>query len=450
MGSKGNDRVRKETFMGVDEQIKRLNKLCGAMKLTPPRFGTFKIESARAEKSLKELPFEKKVLNETCDKISASTRVDKHTQVKFTRVAQTPSMSFKNGGSNEDNEQPSQSIELTEEQKKELSKGVRPKDCTEISNLLWSDHRSDYGIEKLGKGRRSTVFVTQFTWEGFLRFLQEDRESYLSLKSSHNTDPCQWDWFGSRSFKNALNLFKDGWAEGQKNLEDRVENFDITDHIERDKNRFESFVGYAPNVSNFLTGNPVNMFNKNNQKKKPCIHLVFDYGASAANSGEDYTNFGYYMIQVAKIFEAQGIATKLSIMPNFTLAAMRHAEVRSMSLTLKDFGEAFLYKDIAFPLCHPSFFRRFCFKFLESYDSSIDRDFNGGYGSPMSRCFKTADRRKLIRDIFGQEAVYVSGIDHFTSIEGFRLNTTDHEAIKNNIDIIVKEVKESIEFTNSL
>lgn len=449
MGTKGDDRLRKEIFMGADEQIKRLHKLYGAMKLTPPSFGTFKIESARAEKSLKELPFEKRVLNETCDKISTSTRVDKHTQVKFTRVTQTQSMSSEKGESNEDNEQPSQSIELTEEQKKELSKGVRPKDCTEISNLLWSDRRSDYGIEKLGKGRKSTVFVTQFTWEGFLRFLQEDRGSYLSRKSSHNTDSDQWDWFGSRSFENALNLFEDGWTEGQRNLEDRVENFDITDHIERDKNRFESFVGYAPNVPNFLAGNPVNMFNKNNQKKKPCIHLVFDYGASAANGGVDYTNFGYYMIQVAKIFEAQGVTTKLSIMPNFTLA-QPHSEVRSMSLTLKDFGEAFLYKDIAFPLCHPSFFRRFCFKFLESYDSSINRNFNGGYGCPMSRCFKTADRRKLVRDIFGQEAVYVSGIDHFTSIEEFNLNTTDHKVIKNNIDIIMKEVKESIEFTNSL
>ena len=50
---------------------------------------------------------------------------------------------------------------------------------------------------------------------------------------------------------------------------------------------------------------------------------------------------------------------------------------------LKNYHERFNLQKMCFPLAHPSYFRRFGFKFLETFPKMTDDTFPHGYGRPL-------------------------------------------------------------------
>lgn len=131
---------------------------------------------------------------------------------------------------------------------------------------------------------------------------------------------------------------------------------------------YRSVQGFLPNIGAVMSGHPVNMYNIKPQtyRNTKIINLVYFIGASALVSAEDLAKEGRKLLDVIYTLESKGYRINLyaarCIHPKFdkrskdiTIALLL------LSVKIKDSGKHLNISKIAYPVAHPSFFRRHCF-----------------------------------------------------------------------------------------
>lgn len=204
------------------------------------------------------------------------------------------------------------------------------------------------------------------------------REAFSNL-SSHSYRRSEW--YGTESFEEASNMMRDGWTIGAQNLTQKLKLAETNKEVQNTYKNVLSICGYQAIVPLYLNGVPNNMINKKIVPvKKKVITINKALSCSCAVSSETMMEESVKAFQIIKKIEATGIRVNLNL-----LISTGHVCVK---IKLKSASERLNLSKLAFPLVHPSMFRRLYFRFIEVYPT-IPKSFSFGYGKvPVASDFK--------------------------------------------------------------
>lgn len=217
-----------------------------------------------------------------------------------------------------------------------------------------------------------------------------DRRSTADESSDEN----DFYFTGTYSLNEAYKLLINGDEKLFNKIKDEHKKIDIEriiGNISKRKKQEIDVVGYVPNIDNYLKGIPKNMYNqKNNSFNSKILNIVIDGSVSAGIDKDSIIRVGSLYSLIIDMLEKKGYRC------NLYMADMSYynGNIYSMITRIKTDSERFNLKKMAFPMAHPSFFRRIGFKWIESCNIGFEPT-HSGYGRPLG-CEKTTDEIKKI------------------------------------------------------
>lgn len=201
---------------------------------------------------------------------------------------------------------------------------------------------------------------------------------WSELSSSRTT---RNEWSGTRSFNEASDLLHNGWTIGAEKLTKQLKVAKLDVQQQTAYRNVLSVCGYQAIVPLYLQGVPNNMVNKKVVPvKQKVITLNKIVSVSSSVSAQTMEQESIKCFQIIKKIEESGIRVNLNLM-----ISTGHVCVK---IRLKSAGERLNVSKLAFPLVHPSMFRRLYFRFVETYPT-IPESYSHGYGRvPDEREFK--------------------------------------------------------------
>lgn len=225
-------------------------------------------------------------------------------------------------------------------------------------------------INVFDKSKNVSYFDTIDEYTNFL----EESES-MRYGSSDDGD---YDFTGTKSLKEALDLCKYGDEELREYIYKQNLKFDNVDSCNKVKrSTVNDVVGFMPNVPNYIMGVPVNMIRDNRTMINSKVLNVFINISAAWNiSKEDIKERAAKYVCAINKLEEEGYRCNI-----YTgSAGERWNSENLLIVKIKSDKEPLNLAKMAFPLSHPSMLRRLKFKWIET----IPIDFGPGYGSSIT------------------------------------------------------------------
>lgn len=199
------------------------------------------------------------------------------------------------------------------------------------------------------------------------------RDNYSSEKGSEL-------FTGTRNWDEAVELFEDGYTDVLGEIK-----FGISKNIRATQNQPRRMiktgvVGYAPHVPNAINGLPNSMIYTEKQIQK--IKAVTIYYSPTENCNVDVKTFiksGVTMLSAINILELSGVRVNLNVV-FFNGINDGETEGSFGTVKVKDFREQMDVRKLCFPVVHPSLFRRFGFKWLETTPNMKQSGWSFAYG----------------------------------------------------------------------
>ena len=150
------------------------------------------------------------------------------------------------------------------------------------------------------------------------------------------------------------------------------------------KNKYEdSVVGFIPNVPNFCLGTPNTMITiKQDIKKVKIINIVINSCVSGGiNKNSIQKKFSEILNDII-FLEKKGYRVNIYLLIGTVNGNTEETLKYNLGVVkVKKDSEPIDLKKLVFPLVHPSFLRRFIFRYLETFGTN---DFtHSGYGRPL-------------------------------------------------------------------
>lgn len=187
-----------------------------------------------------------------------------------------------------------------------------------------------------------------------------------------STRTSRGDWYGTNTFNEATDLFKNGWQFGAEELTKKLKVAETQKDVQTTYKNILSMCGYQAIVPLYLQGVPNSMVNKKIVPiKNKVITINKTISVSASVSSETMKAESVKCFQIIKKIEQSGIRVNLNLM-----ISTGHACVK---IRLKSTNEKLNISKLAFPLVHPSMFRRLYFRFIETYPT-MPKNYRYGYG----------------------------------------------------------------------
>ena len=238
------------------------------------------------------------------------------------------------------------------------------------------------------------------------------RWSSLASSSPNNKK----NWYDSKSFEEASELFKNGWQAGAEELTKKLKIAETDRDVQTVCKNILSMAGYQAIVPLYLNGVPNNMVNKKMVPiKNKVITINKTMSVSSSVSSETMKQESIKCFQIIKKIEASGYRVNLNLM-----FSTGHVCVK---IRLKSANEKLNISKLAFPLVHPSMFRRLYLRFVETYPT-IPKSYRWGYGHvPDENQFKS---------VCGKNEIVLP-----TLLRGH----TENEIIKLSVDELIEKLK---------
>lgn len=187
----------------------------------------------------------------------------------------------------------------------------------------------------------------------------------------------------THTFKEAADLLANGWSPAAERLEHRLNNTPTPSALKKAVSAYD-FAGQTACVPRYLNGMPDSMINRKMVvRKAPVVDVYRNIAYSAIVSASDMENEGLYTLQLVRELEKKGVRVKLHV---YCATGFSH-QMEGITLTIKQPDERMNISKIAFPLAHPSMYRRIIFKWIETSKTVTSRDFAYGYGYPNTTSF---------------------------------------------------------------
>ena len=188
------------------------------------------------------------------------------------------------------------------------------------------------------------------------------------------------------NFAEAEGLLRNGWTEKLDEVRREMAAFEKTlqqDASYEKKRPATSPVGFAPHVPNAVRGLPNSMIRtEQTPMKTKIVRIVYKMSMNAGWKADDIMKAGLLVLKFAHALEKKGLRVRIDVSPKFSNGDKERV---CALVCIKDWRQPLDLKKIAFPIAHPSMFRRFGFKWMETAPDIEDREFGWGYGrSDMS------------------------------------------------------------------
>lgn len=198
----------------------------------------------------------------------------------------------------------------------------------------------------------------------------ERTEYYRYYHTSDKTG--RYDFTRTNSYEEAEDLLLHGWDSMAEKLTKKVGNVKCKSGY---KNKtIYSVQGYQACVPRYLQGIPDNMVSsKKIVTKQKVLNIVKDFGYNGATSTETIERESIKVLKAVSDLESKGYRVNLSIV--FVSSNNGYTGVQ---VKIKNASQRMNIKQMAFPLVHPSMFRRIMFGLIERLPET--RNFGMGYG----------------------------------------------------------------------
>ena len=236
------------------------------------------------------------------------------------------------------------------------------------------------------------------------------------MRGEHASDRRDVHFFGSHSYKEAVEIMRTGYDEAAKKLKTDV----------RQKNKIQgkymamvkhpiphnAVVGYIPNVPNAIRNIPESMITKDLKPvKRKTIRILFSQCGNCGRNTDWFSNAGAALLSAVELIEKSGIQTRIDLV---FMAAQGYNQLAFPTVKIKNYDERYSFQKVSFPLVHPSMFRRIGFKWLETSPQVNDDRYPMGYGHTPSMSTVTANV-KLNKDCYYIDTEWIQ--EHNCSVE---------------------------------
>lgn len=192
-------------------------------------------------------------------------------------------------------------------------------------------------------------------------------EFYKDILSSENATKT---FTGTESYEEAENLL----LHGDKSIAAKLVECNGKRENETKKNTiYNSPVGFVPNIPNYLSGRPDNMFSVKTQTYKSCkvLNVCVNSAVGCDVTTKDIIAFNQKLLNVVYTLEKRGYRLNLyvGVMAEFS----KSKNIGACFIKVKDSGKLMNVTNVAYPLCNASFLRRHFFKWIETNGKTFSR-----------------------------------------------------------------------------
>lgn len=209
-----------------------------------------------------------------------------------------------------------------------------------------------------------------------------------------------WGWRGCKSWDDALDMMRNGYQPTVEKLK-----YLLKASVSGTGKRItfqNNIVGYAPIVPLALKGVPNNMIDTRIKPIKcKVIDVYYDMTVSCGVESDDIIKNGQKLLGAILELEAQGYAFNLYAVQTYT----DDNSCDMLCVKVKSSSQPIDLKRISFPLTHTSFFRAIGFDW---YGKVPGGKYRSGYGRGLSYGKSTEETGRIIKDLFGQNAIYIA------------------------------------------
>lgn len=197
-----------------------------------------------------------------------------------------------------------------------------------------------------------------------------ERKKIGKMYNESNERVFNEDFCGTSTQKEADELLINGDTFTAKIIEGYNKNKRFSNTIKQD------FCGFAPNVGAVVSGSPINMYNvkRTTYRSTKVLNIFYFIGASYDVDKKDIAAAGAKLLNIINTLEARGYRTNLfaarCIIPSIN-GKEHESSLLNLAIKIKDSGKHLNITKIAYPIAHPSFFRRHCFKWADTVCKNI-------------------------------------------------------------------------------
>lgn len=200
-----------------------------------------------------------------------------------------------------------------------------------------------------------------------------ERKKIGKMYNEDNKEIFNNDFCGTHTQKEADELLTNGDTFTAKIIEgcNKNKRFNRTTNAIK-----QDFCGFVPNVGAVVSGSPINMYNvkQTTYRNTKVLNIIYFVGASWYVNKKELAAAGAKLLNVINTLEARGYRLNLFV-ANYALPKVDGEIKKSCSLSLavkiKDSGKHLNTTKIAYPIAHPSFFRRHCLKWADTVCKGI-------------------------------------------------------------------------------
>ena len=196
---------------------------------------------------------------------------------------------------------------------------------------------------------------------------REVHEFYKDILSSENATKT---FTGTESYEEAENLL----LHGDKSMAAQLVECNGKRMNEAKKSTiYNSPVGFVPNIPNYLSGRPDNMFAVKTQTYKSCkvLNVFVNSAVSFDVTTKDIIAFNQKLLNVVYTLEKRGY--RLNLYVGVVAEFSKSSNIGACFIKVKDSGKLMNVTNVAYPLCNASFLRRHFFKWVETNGKTFSR-----------------------------------------------------------------------------
>jgi len=209
-------------------------------------------------------------------------------------------------------------------------------------------------------------------------------------------------WHGVDNWNEALELLRDGYKPIVEQLKSTLKSKTRTEKKTAVVNAVQ---GFMPSVPLALKNLPECMLTVDrNVPAARVIDLYYDMSSTYSKTVDDFLKAGKVLLSVIIGLEKQGYRFNMYAVQSYPRYSS--GTVDFLCVKVKSSDKPLDIKRMSFSLIHPAFFRVIGFDWQGK--SPITRDLGSGRGGDFFRDFSTYTRNLIVKEMFGENAHYVS------------------------------------------
>lgn len=255
------------------------------------------------------------------------------------------------------------------------------------------------------KREKRLVFEQFDNLTAFANSLKRETNGVFSGESL-SSETGDKSFTGTKNWDEAMDLFENGWTDKVEEIRKDIVAFEKAkqnDVSYQKKRPATSVVGFAPHVPNAILGLPNSMIQtERTPMKAKVVRIVYNMCVNCGWDEKDIMKAGLTVLKIAYSMEMKGYRVRVDANP--FLANCRNEDTCAL-VCIKDWRQPIDLKKVAFPLAHPSMFRRLGFRWLETVPELSERSYTSGYGRSLE---DDGDRLLREKGVLGENDYFVS------------------------------------------